>query len=156
MTDIEIVEDDVSDLDSPLPGLWVTPPVVLPPPPPPPPRPPIKQPTSPFQLPSNAMYGFLGEHAETLDGPLNWTYPALVTVYASTRILTPANVRPTLYTVLVGPPQDGKPTSQTAHCKVWGSLAVPISMKRPHRPTVAWNYSLPIPRQRRIRQEPPS
>jgi hypothetical protein len=117
MSTIEQVEDvdDIHDLDDPEPlnqarvQTWEGAPAPIPPPPPPPaPRPPRQQPICPLPIPDAAMYGWAADHARTLDSPTNWAYPAVLTAFAARPIRQTGTIRPTLYTFLIGPPQDGK------------------------------------------------
>jgi hypothetical protein len=74
------------------------------------PEPPIED--YPLAMPRESMYGYLGERAKTLQMPLSWAYPSLLTIFCATGInLTAtqyATARPTLYTALIGQVSDGK------------------------------------------------
>ena len=74
------------------------------------PEPPVED--YPLAMPREAMYGWLGEKAKTLQMPLGWAYSSLLTIFCATGInLTAARyatARPTLYTALIGQVSDGK------------------------------------------------
>ena len=109
------VLEDISDLDPPAPpgSIPFGPLAPVPPPPPPALRPPVKQPSCPLQIPAEAVYGdWLNEHLRTLDAPFNWSYPVALTIFSGMRIFSDSRIRPTLYTVTIGPPEDGKSITQ--------------------------------------------
>jgi hypothetical protein len=65
-----------------------------------------------YEMPESVMYGWLGTKARELQTPLGFAYPAILTVFAAG--LQPLNniqVRPTLYTCLIGPVHCGKSVS---------------------------------------------
>jgi hypothetical protein len=65
-------------------------------------------PTKLKALPEECLYGWLGGKARELEMPLGYTYPAIVTAFAGHNIMQMGNVRPTLYTCLIGPVHSGK------------------------------------------------
>jgi hypothetical protein len=71
------------------------------------------QPTHALDMPEDCAYGWLGNHARSLDAPFGWAYTSLLTVFAAqgVNINDPfPSIRPTLYTILIGAPEDGKST----------------------------------------------
>ena len=123
---VDVDVDDLSDLADPEPlnqaqvQTWEGAPAPLPPPPPPAPRLPVKQPTCALQIPDSALYGVAGEIARSLDSPLNWAYPSVLTLFTSRPIPMTSVIRPTLYCDLVGPPEDGKSLSYKRAMKTLG------------------------------------
>ncbi len=107
MANIEHVEDDLSDLEMPGPKVmeWATEPVAVPP---------FVQPDYYLALPEAALYGKLGELTKTLDSPFSWSWPTMVTAFATLGIHTMGSysqaIRPNLYTVLMGKVASGKST----------------------------------------------
>jgi hypothetical protein len=73
----------------------------------------------PYALPAAAMYGWLAAKTLELDAPLSWSYPAMLTVYASNGVnegdINP-NPRPTLFTVLLAAPEAGKSVVMDRAC----------------------------------------
>jgi len=65
-------------------------------------------PTKLNEMPEECLYGWLGEKSRELEMPLGYAYPAMVTAYAGQNISQMGNVRPTLYTCLIGPVHSGK------------------------------------------------
>ena len=68
-------------------------------------------------IPANAMYGWIAEKVLTLDAPLGWAYPAMLTAFAAQGVNMQNKskwdgVRPTLYTCLLGKVSDGKSITQ--------------------------------------------
>jgi hypothetical protein len=67
-------------------------------------------------MPREAMYGYLGEQARSLQMPLGWAYTAVLTLFCGHGINLSdsefANPRATLYTVLLGFVNDGKTRAQ--------------------------------------------
>ena len=72
---------------------------------------PASQPTDVLDMPPDCLYGWLGEKAKELQAPLGWAYVSLMTIFAAQGInegAAESEIRPTLYTCLVGRPGDGK------------------------------------------------
>jgi hypothetical protein len=72
---------------------------------------PHAEPAHPLLLPANATYGWLGDHARSLDTPLGWAYCSLLPLFAGIGINTNAadeQVHPTLYVALLGGVGQGK------------------------------------------------
>lgn len=64
-----------------------------------------------YPFPKEALYGWLGRKTLELDGPLGWTYPAMLTCWANQPInghISRPSARPTLFTVLIAAPGVGK------------------------------------------------
>jgi hypothetical protein len=59
-------------------------------------------------MPESAMCGWCGEKARELETPLGYAYPAIVTALAAMINGTTRGIRPTMYTVLIGPVHCGK------------------------------------------------
>ena len=59
-------------------------------------------------MPECAMYGWCAEKARELETPLGYAYPAIVTAVAAMINGTTRGIRPTMYTVLIGPVHCGK------------------------------------------------
>jgi hypothetical protein len=78
------------------------------------PEPPIE--SYPLAIPRDALYGYLGKRAKTLQMPLGWAYTSVLTLFAGHGINMAdsefAGPRPTLYTVLIGSVNDGKSEAQ--------------------------------------------
>jgi hypothetical protein len=67
-----------------------------------------------LDMPEAAMYGRLGQYAQSMQAPFAWGYTSLLTVFAGLGVDAGAqvsSVRPTLYTCLLGIPGSGKSVS---------------------------------------------
>jgi hypothetical protein len=64
----------------------------------------------PLAIPDNALYGFAGRLACSLDAPNAYAYLAVLTVFAGQGVYVAngAEIRPTLFALLMGPPEIGK------------------------------------------------
>ncbi len=62
----------------------------------------------PIHFPESCMYGWLANKARELETPLGFAYPAMLTVFAATITSEPSEVRPTMFTCLIGPVHCGK------------------------------------------------
>jgi hypothetical protein len=80
-------------------------------------------------MPESVMYGWLGQAARELETPLGFAYPAMLTIAAATINVFPLNVRPTLYTCLIGPVHCGKSETIKRAVKY---------LHMPHEDTVKW------------------
>lgn len=77
-------------------------------------------------MPGSAMYGKLGDHTRMMGTPLGWAYCSLLTIHAGQgpNLHQHSRIRPTLYTVLLGTPEDGK--SHTMR-ECIGSVTIPLT-----------------------------
>ncbi|MDR3676939.1 MAG: hypothetical protein P4N24_15725 [Acidobacteriota bacterium] len=60
------------------------------------------------EMPESAMYGWIADKARELQVPLGFAYAATLTAFAPCITTFPRQIRPTLYTALIGPVHCGK------------------------------------------------
>lgn len=85
-----------------------------------------------WDMPTDCMYGWLGEKTLEMDVPIGYGYPAMLAMGAVRTLMFPENVRPTLYVALIGDIHTGKSQAIKRAQKAfhWTNTALPIIINK--------------------------